>query len=187
MGVTITKLFQSQSRQILNKRPQREAAGWRRCHGLGGPPQTNEGNLSQTGLPGNPEFQVANPHEAKAWEDLSMTTVVWCFLEMHEFCTRCHLIPHILEVRGDTQPTDFSLMLWKYIRFLCVWKRIQLFKNELEFQEAKFLHQKWLVWDVSHSILQNRVYLYLMLLQSHPGNAIFYRKNEYHEWNDYNP
>lgn len=112
--------YKAVSESVQADSKQREKAGWWRCHGLGSLPQTNEGNLSQAGLPGNPEFQVANPHEVKAWEDLSMTTVVRCFLEMHELCTRCHLIPHILEVRGDTQPTDFSLMLWKYIRFLCV-------------------------------------------------------------------
>lgn len=151
-------------------------------------PVRHGGDLeSQAGLPGNPsEFQVPNPHEAKAWEDLSMTTAVRCFLETDKSCTTCYLIAHILGVSGDTQPATFLIMLWIYF---FVYKKEFNFSKQTGIPGSKISTLKMPRFGCDSFCLTKQS----VSVPSDPEvapkecNFVQEKKKEYHERNDYNP
>lgn len=177
--VTITKLFQSQSRQIPKKLPQSEAGLWR-CHGR----EVSSGQAWR--LASQPTPQSSRLQIPVRWRLGKTSAGLWqsrAFLIQMSSVQNVTWYPTSQEVSGDPAGYLLAYASEMHTLSLCI-KKDSTFQNKLEFQEAKCLHQKWLDWDVTHSVLQNRVYLYLNCTRR---MQFCTEKNEYHEWNGYNP
>lgn len=109
----------------------------------------------QTGISGDPsEFPIANPHEGEGWGDLGRTTtVLLCFLETNGLRALYKTPLDIPHPGGKWRhPAAYipAYALKMHNLSLCVKKT---FQSKLVFQEASFLHPKWLDLDVTHSLL----------------------------------